>query len=151
MAAKAKLDRFFEISENLIYLVIGVLLLITILFLIYDVVESFFHYGESADFMRWVVEILDKVLLMLMVIEILYTIRVSYKEHTLCAEPFLIVAMIAGIRRILVISVETAHLPERFEEHMIEIAILGVLIFIFVVSILLLRKKKEETGKQLPK
>lgn len=143
MPAKEKIDKFFEISENIIYLIIGALLLITIIFLVYDVIGTFLHYSESRDFMRWVVEVLDKVLLMLMIIEILYTIRVSYQEHTLCAEPFLIVAMIAAIRRILVISVETAHVPERFQEYMIEIGILGVLIFIFVISILLLRKRSD--------
>ena len=76
-----------------------------------------------------------------MVIEIFYTVKVSFKEHSLCAEPFLIVALIAAIRRILVISVESAYMPEKFNNHMIEISILGVLIFIFVISLILLRKQ----------
>jgi hypothetical protein len=78
---------------------------------------------------------------MLMVLEILYTVRISFTEHVLCAEPFLIVALIAAIRRILVISVETAYFPELFQHHMVEIAILGVLIFIFVISIIFMYQK----------
>lgn len=60
------------------------------------------------------------------------------KSHVLCAEPFLIVGMIAAVRHILVISVESAYMAEKFNNHMIEIGILGVLIFIFVGSMILL-------------
>ena len=82
-----------------------------------------------------------------MIVEILYTIRVSVKEHTLCADPFIIVAMIAAVRRILIISVESAYMPEKFEPHMIEIAILGILIFVFAGSIILLRRRSPVRDK----
>ena len=80
-----------------------------------------------------------------MIIEILYTVRLSIKSHSLCAEPFIIVGLIAAIRRILVITVESAHLPEKFNHHMIESAILGGLILIFVISIVLLRKGEKSS------
>jgi hypothetical protein len=51
---------------------------------------------------------------MLMVLEIFYTVHVSFKEHILRPEPLLIVGLIATIRRILVISVESAYMPEEF-------------------------------------
>ena len=141
MSSKKSLDLFFEYCEDFIYIVIGALLLFTSLFLIYNIVISFFHFSQAEDTIRWVVEIIDKTLLLLMIVEIFYTLRVSFKEHVLNAEPFLIVALIAAIRRILVISVETAYIPERFDHHMIEISILGLLIFIFVVSFIILRRQ----------
>jgi len=131
----------FELGENIIYIVIAILLFLVTLFLIYDAARTLIHYPTASSFVRWVVEILNKILLMLMVLEILYTVRISYTEHTLCAEPFLIVALIAAIRRILVISVETAYFPELFQHHMVEIGILGVLIFIFVISMVFMHKK----------
>ena len=140
MNLKLKLDNFFKACEDVIYLIIGALLIITSLFLIYDTIKDFFHYSSGAEF---IIGILDNILLILMIIEIFYTIRVSFKEHSLCAEPFLIVALIAAVRRILVISVETAYMPDKFNHHMIEISILGGLIFIFVLSTFLLKMKNK--------
>ena len=137
---KGFIEKFFNLSENIIYVIIAILLFITSIFLIYDIMHSFFVHSYADGFIRWIVEIIDKILLMLMVIEIFYTVHVSFKEHVLGPEPFFIVGLIAAIRRILVISVESAYMPEKFNNHMIEISILGGLIFIFVISLILLRK-----------
>ena len=48
----------------------------------------------------------DGLLLVLMMIELLCTVRVSMREHSLSAEPFLIAGLIAGVRRVLVISAD---------------------------------------------
>ncbi len=37
------------------------------------------------------VDLLDQILLILMVLEILYTVQVSFREHVLSPEPFLVV------------------------------------------------------------
>lgn len=133
-------DRFFLMCENIIYFTIGLALVATAIFLIIHVGSSFFTAPPKDKFVTWVVEILDNTLLTLMIIEILYTIRVSIKEHALTPEPFLIVAVIAAVRRILVVSVELAHMPEKFDRSMIEIGVLGVLIFIFVMSIIIFNR-----------
>jgi len=39
-----------------------------------------------------------------MIVEILYTVQVSFSEHALVPEPFLIVGLIATIRRLLVLT-----------------------------------------------
>lgn len=140
MSPKTWVDKFFNVSENIIYVVVGILLFVVSLFLIYDITISFFHPAQPGDFTRWIVEIIDKILLILMVVEIFYTVHVSFKEHSLHPEPFLIVGLIAAIRRILVISVESAYMPEKFNHHMIEMSILGVLIFLFVISLILIYK-----------
>ena len=98
------------------------------------------HHRKFRYIKRYDYRLLFLNLLMLMVIEIFYTVHVSFKEHVLSPEPFFIVGLIAAIRRILVISVESAYMPEKFNNHMIEISILGGLIFIFVISLILLRK-----------
>jgi hypothetical protein len=36
-----------------------------------------------------------------MIVEILHTVRISLRSHILVAEPFLIVGLIAAVRRIL--------------------------------------------------
>ncbi len=45
-----------------------------------------------------------------MLVEILHTVRISIRSHVLVTEPFLVVGLIASIRRILVITLEAATL-----------------------------------------
>ena len=94
--------------------------------------------------------ILDQLLLVLMLVEVLHTVRISIRSHSLITEPFLIVGLIASIRRMLVITLEAADLtkPDRwagggdtiFRASMLELALLGALIFVLVISITLLRR-----------
>lgn len=140
MNIKERIDSIFELVEYVAYILVGFLLVATVVFLVFDIVKSFFNFPEPGKLILWVVKILDRTLLMLMIAEILYTVRLSIKERVLYSEPFLIVGLIAAIRRILVISVETAYQPEKFEPFMIEISILGVLVFLFAVSLVMLRK-----------
>jgi uncharacterized membrane protein (DUF373 family) len=145
MQFKSNIDKLFGHVEYLIYVTIALIMTAAATLLIYDVITTLLHFPNDQHlFTKWIVEVLDKTLLILMIIEILYTVRVSYKEHTLSAEPFLTVGLIAAIRRILVISVETAYYEEKFEHFMIEISIIGVLILIFVVSHRILTKNKEK-------
>jgi len=85
----------------------------------------------------------------LMVVEILHTVRVSFRSGTLVCEPFLIVGLIASIRRVLVITLESSQVNQPgkrtsetqalFSSTMLELGVLGGLILIMVTSICLLR------------
>ncbi len=95
--------------------------------------------------------LLDQILLVLLIVELLYTVQVSFKEHGLVAEPFLVVALIAVVRRILVITAELAKLPERsepvFRRAIWELGLLTVMILVLVSSLILLqRHQKPERG-----
>src|SRR5258708_38219698 len=59
------------------------------------------------------VELLDRILLILMIVELLYTVQVSFREHALVPEPFLIVGLIAAVRRLLVLTAEFARFLEK--------------------------------------
>jgi uncharacterized membrane protein (DUF373 family) len=102
MQFKSNIDKLFGHVEYLIYVTIALIMTAAATLLIYDVITTLLHFPNDQHlFTKWIVEVLDKTLLILMIIEILYTVRVSYKEHTLSAEPFLTVGLIAAIRRIL--------------------------------------------------
>jgi hypothetical protein len=83
-----------------------------------------------------------------MIVEILYTVQVSFREHALVPEPFLIVGLIAAIRRVLVLTAEFADILERgaeaFRNAMIELGILTVMIVALVVSLMLLRQRQTQ-------
>ncbi len=95
---------------------------------------------------------IDHLLFVLMIIEILHTVRVSFRSGALVCEPFLIVGLIASIRRVLVITLETSRVnatsrwsPDAqrlLESSMLELGVLGGLILVMVISIVLLRRSE---------
>jgi hypothetical protein len=90
------------------------------------------------------IELLDRILLILLIVELLYTVQVSFREHALLPEPFLLVGLISGIRRVLVLTAEFGEWREKTEggaqQFVIELAVLTVLIVALVGSLVLLRK-----------
>jgi uncharacterized membrane protein (DUF373 family) len=100
---------------------------------------------------RSLFEIVDRLLLVLMIIELLHTVRSSIQSHHLEWEPFLIVAMIATVRRILVITLEisdqtprgqTSMLGLSFDQAMVELGVLAALILVIAIATYLLRRAK---------
>jgi uncharacterized membrane protein (DUF373 family) len=106
------------------------------------------HTAMSGMDVRAIVGVLDRILLALMVVELLYTVQVSFREHALVPEPFLLVALIAGVRRILVITAEFSAQDgkdERMFQHVMwELGLLTVLIVVLVASLVLLRQRTSE-------
>jgi uncharacterized membrane protein (DUF373 family) len=105
-----------------------------------------------------VLRVLDQLLVVLMLVEILHTVRISIRSHTLVTEPFLVVGLIASIRRILVITLEAATLTKEgkwtpegatiFHASMIELCLLGLLVFVLVYCIVLLRRTPEKSEEE---
>lgn len=103
--------------------------------------------GTSAIF-----ELIDRLLFVLMLVEILHTVRISIRSHMLVVEPFLIVGLIATIRRMLVLTLQaedftktrnwTPDGKELFQASMIELLVLALLIAILVMSIRAMRKTR---------
>ena len=95
----------------------------------------------SAD----IIGLLDQLLLVLLIVEILYTVHVSFREHVLTAPPFLLVALIATVRRILVLTAEAKttleNRPDLFRETALELALLTGMALSLVVCLYLLRPK----------
>jgi hypothetical protein len=108
--------------------------------------EGLYHWTIATD----TLQVLDELLVVLMMVEILHTVRISIRSHILVTEPFLVVGLIASIRRILVITLQAATLTKGgawssdiaaiFRSSMTELGLLGILILIMVSSITLLRR-----------
>jgi uncharacterized membrane protein (DUF373 family) len=80
-----------------------------------------------------------------MIVEILYTVQISFREHALMPEPFLVVGLIAAIRRVLVITAEMSNSGERSADTssyvMLELGLLTVLIVALVVALGIIRRR----------
>jgi len=139
-------------TEIVIYSILAVLLALTALVTIASAGKMLWdglrHWPLAAQTLR----VLNELLIVLMLVEILHTVRISIRSHMLViAEPFLIVGLIATIRRMLVITLEAATLSKEgawvtdgarsiFHSSMIELGLLGLLVIILVYSITLLRR-----------
>ena len=145
-SARAFVARGFTYVEDVVYVGLGVLLAGAAVVLLADGAAMFVRILIAGEFSAHIIDLLDRILLILMIAEVLYTVQVSLRAHTLVPEPFLVVALIAGIRRVLVLTAEFADLLEKgeqaFRNAMIELAILTVMILALVVSLMLLRRRQ---------
>jgi hypothetical protein len=150
---RQRTEGYLLFVEVVIYAALGILLSVTCILTLVAAANLLW-----AGLRNWSVgantfQVLDQLLLVLMLVEILHTVRTSIHSHTLVMEPFLIVGLIASIRRMLVITLEAADLIKEgtwqkggesvFRASLMELALLGALILVFVFSITLLRRKNQ--------
>ena len=136
----------FTRVEDVAYVALGVILAISAVGLLITLALSLGQALLSASLSERIVRLLDQVLLILMIVEILYTVQVSFREHTLVAEPFLIVGLIAAVRRVLILTAEFSKPAEvieaAFHNAMLELGLLTVLILALVLSLFLMKKQR---------
>lgn len=138
--------RVFRLLEDVIFVGLGVLLAATALYLLVAAAIDFGRHLFALSLTGGaVVTLIEELLLVLLVVEILYTVQVSFREHTLAPEPFLLIGLIAAVRRVLVITAELAEprnkTPEVFQFLMVELGVLTGLILALVASVSMLRRR----------
>ena len=140
-------------AEQIVYAVIGLMLVLALLLALAGSAKLLW-----SGLMDWsgtdvIFQIIDRLLFVLMLVEILHTVHASIRSGTLVCEPFLIVGLIACIRRILVITLETSQFsqgghtgsvgdPQQFQSSMVELGVLALLIVVLVGSIRVIRGPK---------
>jgi uncharacterized membrane protein (DUF373 family) len=149
-------DQWFMKVESVTYFILGVLLTLAVVKGLADagseLLDSVRVHGDTGP----LIFAIDRMLLVLMIVEILHTVGVSFRSHSLTAEPFLVVGLIASIRRMLVITLESSQVrqasrlaPEDgrvlLNAAFLELIVLGFLILVMVVSIVLLRRSKSSS------
>jgi uncharacterized membrane protein (DUF373 family) len=89
-----------------------------------------------------VVTTLDQALLVFMVAELLHTIRITLRDRSLAAEPFLIVGLIAGIRRILILTARNEDVsdPQKFYFFWVQLLLLTLLVLTMVFAVFVWRR-----------
>ena len=132
-------------AEQIVYAVVGVMLVLALVIALLGSGKLLWEGSLDWSGTDSVYHIIDRLLFVLMLVEILHTVHASIRSGTLLCEPFLIVGLIACIRRILVITLETSQItqPERwsatnqtlFQASMIELGVLAALIIVLVGGI----------------
>ena len=136
--------RAFTVVEDVVYVGLGLLLAGSASALLVGDAVQLVRNLMGGTFSASVVGLLDQILLILLVVELLYTVQVSFREHAVVPEPFLLVGLIAVIRRVLVLTAQFGEVKERPEEvyrhFFIELSVLTFLVVALAASIVLLRK-----------
>ena len=131
--------------EKVIYLISAVMLSLAVFVVFGQAIYEFYHLLMEGFVAGAIIGLLENILLALMLVELLHTLMVSLESKGLLPEPFLVVALVAAVRRVLAVSVEGAKLIEtdleKFNLVLLEIGVLGGLILILVISIYILRKR----------
>jgi len=131
-------------AEDGIYLLTAALLAATAVVLLFTTARSLLRSLKTGPMMQESLRALDSLLLVLMIVELLHTIRLFIVEHALVPEPFLIVALIAGVRRMLILTTEASQYiqskPQQFRMAMIEMGLLVVSFLVIAGAILILRQ-----------
>jgi uncharacterized membrane protein (DUF373 family) len=149
--------RAFTLVEDVVYIGIGTLLALSAAILLVSGAIGLWRATLEGVPLGGVISLLDRTLLVLMLVELLYTVQVSFREHALLPEPFLIVGLIAATRRILVVTAEfsvadkTGADGERFRQGMLEIALLTLMTVALVASILMLRRVRDPAKVAAPR
>ena len=102
---------------------------------------------RSAPTSTIMLEVLDGLLLLFIFVELLYAVRACLRSHEIVAEPFLIVGILAGIKEIVVLSVEAATLLQKgpeFARAVVEIGVLGGVVLVLSLSAWILRVRRTE-------
>jgi len=128
--------------ESAVLILIGLVLVSLAVLLLWTSASSMLDALREHTIGHQAIEILNSVLLVMMTMEIVYTVAVSLQSHSLVAEPFLIIGAIASIRRMLVItatSTETEHDTAVFHNTLIELGLLAATVVALAVAIWVIR------------
>ena len=127
-----------ERAEFYLYIVTAALLVLAAFGLLVAALVEMVEEIAGGSYVRALLHLLDRALLVLMIAEIIYTVRRIAHKKRLEAEPFFIVAIIAAIRRILVITAEhTADIDIRdptFQAALVELGLLALIILALAVA-----------------
>jgi uncharacterized membrane protein (DUF373 family) len=139
-------------GEFLIDTVVALALIVGGTILLGVVLYDFVRDLGQGPFSVVVLELLSGLLLVFIFTELITTIRVVIARRKVVVEPFLIVGIVAAVRRLIVISAEAENLlgTAKFRDVMLEIAILAGTVLLLGATVLLLRIKRAEDDEPIP-
>lgn len=142
----ATADAFGFVEDGLYVAVALALTLAGVLLFGYSIYTFVTNFTETS-LSRAILDLLDNLLLVFIITEVIHTVRAVIDEKVLLAEPFLIVGIVAAIRRLIVVSAEAKELLGRpeFSDALLEIGVLaGTVIFLTGAIFLLRNTQKSE-------
>jgi uncharacterized membrane protein (DUF373 family) len=135
-------QKFFGFVEDVLYVLVASALALVGLALFVYVIYDFIKNLDGATLTVLILELLDGLLLVFIITELIHTVRAIIDEKVLVSEPFLVVGVVALIRRLVIVSAEAKNLfgkPE-FTDALQEIGVLTVGVVLLGLTIFMLRR-----------
>jgi uncharacterized membrane protein (DUF373 family) len=123
-----------EHAQDLVSVVVGVLLVVLAAVVLVVGVVDFFREVRHGPAESAVVNLLNRVLLVLILVEIMHTVVLSLRAHHLVTQPLLAVGLVAAIRKILFV------LSSEATASTAELALLIAMIAVFVAALILVNR-----------
>ena len=130
--------------QRVIYFSIALTLSIPIVMLFISAVVGMLQVLEEGV-LETVLTVLDRVLLVFIFVELLDTVRVTVRERGIfIAEPFLLVGLIAVVRRILLLTAQLEQVAstEKLQSMLIELGVMTGLVIVLTLALYLTRRMR---------
>jgi uncharacterized membrane protein (DUF373 family) len=140
--------------EDVLYASVGLLLaaagVLVLVGTVSGLVRQLHHRAGAVDV---AVLVLDRVLLLLIVAELLYTLRFVVRTHEIAVEPFLYIGLIAVVRRILIVTAQLergAPAGRALTNVLLEFGILGLLVPALAGAVFLVSRSRRPLEPSQP-
>ncbi|ABG03967.1 conserved hypothetical protein [Rubrobacter xylanophilus DSM 9941] len=120
---------YVRLAGRAVYYAAAVFLLATIALLFASAVAALLRAPE-AGLLDTALTILDRVLLIFIFVELLNTVEIVVREAEISAEPFILIGLIAAVRRILTVTAEIEQSlgTPAFQDLVLELGVLTLLV-----------------------
>jgi len=130
--------------ESVVYVIVAVLLVAGAVLTVISAVSGLVHASlDASGAVQSAVSLLDRVLLIFILTELLFTLRLVILRGEILAEPFLLIGVIAIVRRILVLTAQFEKggiTGSRLHDMLVELGVLGALVIALALAVVLLRR-----------
>jgi uncharacterized membrane protein (DUF373 family) len=135
-----------EHAQDFVSVAVGAVLIVLAATLSVSGVVSFAEDVQKHSVATAAINLLDRVLLVLILVEIVHTVVLSLRAHRLAAQPFIVVGLVAVIRRILFLLSNENIIPTA------ELALLIGMVVAFVAAYLAVSyfEKPDPEGTRAP-
>ncbi len=136
------LTKWIERAQDVVSSAVGVSLVLLAAVILFGGIIDFFRNLEHVSLTIAATNFLDSVLLVLILVEIVHTVVISLRAHALAAEPFIVVGLVAVIRKILFA------LGSQEQISVTELALYLAMATVFVASLVAIRllETRSRTG-----
>ena len=130
--------------EAILYFAVALLLASAAVLVLVGTVHELAHaVSTSAGAVDTGVGVLDRILLLLIIAELAYTLRFVLRTHKIAVEPFLFIGLIAVVRRILIVTAQFERLPSSgriLTNFLLELGLLGFLALALSIAVRLISR-----------
>lgn len=149
----SELTKVFRAAEVVVLVMIAVLLIAVSIALLVRGGINFLGGLQTAEILDDATNVLNDVLLVMMTMEIVYTVTLQIQIRRLVPEPFLVIGAVSAVRRMLIVTVNAAQVPVHdiglIQTSLLELLVLGFIVLVMVVCIYILRRAPPPTATAL--